>query len=302
MSFTSVQKQYIISQPYKSPCCRKALLFGTLFAKGEYNGKNEITVSVGSKDIAEFLSKFILEFFGVTPNIGTSPNGGRRVLLTFVSKTAANYLSNISNGQLFTNKCDFCVSSFLRGVFLACGRIADPKKQYFLELSLGERCEPFTAVLQSIGTTPKYIDKKTEKILYYKKSSDIEDFCGYAGLNKAMFALMDAKVEGEFKKSAMRVANCETGNISRAVYAASRQLEIIRALDKANLLSSLPDELEATARLRLEHADMSLFQLSAISVPHISKPGLSHRLNRIIEIGEQLLSKRGINLENQVEN
>ena len=271
MSFTSVQKQYIISQPYKSPCCRKALLFGTLFAKGEYNGKNEITVSVGSRDIAEFLSKFILEFFGVTPNIGTSPNGGRRVLLTFVSKTAANYLSNISNGQLFTNKCDFCVSSFLRGVFLACGRIADPKKQYFLELSLGERCEPFTAVLQSIGTTPKYIDKKT-------------------------------KVEGEFKKSAMRVANCETGNISRAVYAASRQLEIIRALDKANLLSSLPDELEATARLRLEHADMSLFQLSAISVPHISKPGLSHRLNRIIEIGEQLLSKRGINLENQVEN
>lgn len=297
MSFTSVQKQYIIGQPYKSPCCRKALLLGTLFAKGECSNQNEIIISVGSKDIAEFLSKFILEFFGVTPNIGTSPNGGRRVLLTFASKTALNYLSNIAIGQLFISKCDFCTSSFLRGVFLACGRLADPRKQYFLELSLGERCNLFAEVLQSIGTTPKYLEKKTEKILYYKKSSDIEDFCGHAGLNKAMFALMDAKVEGEFKKSAMRVANCETGNISRAVFAASRQLEIIRALDEANLLSSLPDELEVTARLRLEHADMSLFQLSAISVPHISKPGLSHRLNRIIEVGEQLLAKRGINHE-----
>ena len=298
MSFTSDQKQFIIGQTYKSFCCRRALLLGTLFAKGEADLNNSVKVSVASMDIASFLSKLIVEAYGTAPEIGTASNGGRRVVLSFVSKSASNYIRNIGKDHLFTEKCDLCTSSFLRGVFLSSGRMADPSKQYFLELSLGDRCESLAELLRNLGTSPKYIEKKTEKILYYKKSSDIEDFCGYAGMNKAMFAFMDAKVEGELKKNAMRVANCETGNILRAVTAASRQLEVIRALDESDLLSVLPDELEVTARLRLEHADLSLFQLSAISVPHISKSGLSHRLNRIIEIGEQLLAKRGIDPEN----
>ena len=88
------------------------------------------------------------------------------------------------------------------------------------------------------------------------------------------------------------MANCETNNIAKTVDAARGQLEVIRALDEANLLSSLPDELEATARLRLQYSDLSLSQLAAVSVPPISKPGLSHRLKRIIEIGNNLLMRK----------
>ena len=297
MSFTSEQKQFIIGQQYKSSCCRRALLQGALFAKGEAK-ENNITLSVGSREIADFLSRIVAEIYGNTPEIMSAPNGGRRLLLAFTSKSASNYLRSLSLDNLFVEKCDGCMSSFLRGVFLTAGRLTDPSKQYFLEISLGDRCEIFADVLGNLGMTPKHQNKKTEQILYIKKSSDIEDFCGYCGLHRAMFAFMDAKVEGEFKKSAMRVDNCETFNISKAVSAASRQLAVIRALDKADLLSTLPDELEITARLRLENADMSLFQLSAISVPHVSKSGLSHRLNRIIEIGEQLLAKRGLVPEN----
>ena len=89
----------------------------------------------------------------------------------------------------------------------------------------------------------------------------------------------------------MRVANCETNNILRAVNAAKPQLLVIRALEENDLLSVLPDELEATARLRLEYPDLSLAQLAAIAVPAISKPGLSHRLKKIVELGEQILKK-----------
>ena len=137
----------------------------------------------------------------------------------------------------------------------------------------------------------KISNKKSGDVVYFKDSSAIEDFYAFAGMNKAMFTMIDARAEGELRRNAMRVANCETNNIEKAVNAARRQLKVIAELDAANLLSSLPEELEETARLRQRYPDLSLSQLSQIAVPPISKPGLSHRLKKIVELGEQLLSK-----------
>ena len=103
---------------------------------------------------------------------------------------------------------------------------------------------------------------------------------------------MNAKIEGELRNNANRVFNCDTNNIDKAVRASLKHISYISRLDEANLLSSLPEELEATARLRLLYKDYSLAQLAAISVPSISKSGLSHRLNKISEIAEKLLTKK----------
>ena len=105
------------------------------------------------------------------------------------------------------------------------------------------------------------------------------------------FLLMNSKIEGEFKNSANRVRNCETNNILKTVSASARWVSAIEALDEANLLSTLPDELEKTARLRLEYRDYSLARLAAEFTPPISKPGLSHRLNKIVELSDILLKK-----------
>ena len=51
----------------------------------------------------------------------------------------------------------------------------------------------------------------------------------------------------------------------------------------------LPDELEMTARLRMENEHLSLAQLASIITPPISKPGLSHRLKKITELAEEIL-------------
>ena len=293
MSFSSEQKENIVSQSCRSSCCRRALLQGALFAKG--NSGETVSIVVEKRYVAEFLSKIASEIYNVTPNISTFQDGGRRIALSFKSKSAAKYIANISHASdYFLAKCDLCTSSFLKGVFLAAGRISDPKKQYSLEFSVGERSELLVSFLETLGLTPRISEKQSGRVVYFKNSSDIEDFCGFAGLNKAMFSFMDAKVEGELRKNAMRVANCETNNIEKAVVAARRQLSVIQALDKSNLLSFLPEELEATARLRMKYADLSLAQLAAVSVPPISKPGLSHRLKKIIEIGEQLLKQKSM--------
>ena len=175
---------------------------------------------------------------------------------------------------------------------MASGKISDPDKQYSMEFSLGDRAICFADFLSEYGIVPLISHKKSGTVAYFKNSSVIEEFCALTGMNKVVFALLNARAEGELRQNVSRRTNCETNNIAKAVDAAARQIDIISRLEEAKLLSSLPEELAETARLRLTHSDMSLSQLAQVSVPPISKPGLSHRLKKIMELGTQLLEDK----------
>ena len=291
MSFSYEQKRTIISSVYKSACCRRALLFGVLFAKGILTD-NGISIRLEKQEYADFVSKLVQESYGKAPELSRPNSGGRVVMLAFTSKSAQNYISNLGKADMIQSfKCSNCQSAFLRGVFLASGRTCDPKKEYFVEYSLGDRTSLFADYLARLGISGRITRKKTGNALYFKDSAMIEDLFGYTGLNNAVFALIDARFGAEERKKLMRIINCETNNIQRTVNAASQQTALISELEAANMLSSLPEELEMTARLRLEYPDYSLSQLSQVAVPAISKPGLSHRLKKICEIAKQLLHK-----------
>jgi len=295
MSFSSIQKDAIVSQHYKASCCRRALLYGVLFAKANLCLDNSISIHIERKNIAEFIARLIKEFYSAKVEISREQYGGRFYNLSFVSKSAAEYISNIENDELYLEKCQSCLSAFLRGVFLASGKISDPQRQYALDFSLGQRSLFFADFLSEYGIVPLISYKKSETVVYFKNSSMIEEFCATAGLNQAVFAVLNSKAEGEIKQNINRRINCETNNIAKAIDAAAKQIDVISRLESMNLLSSLPEELEQTARLRLEHADLSLSQLSAIAIPPISKSGLSHRLNKVVELGKQLLDNLNSN-------
>ena len=110
-------------------------------------------------------------------------------------------------------------------------------------------------------------------------------------MTAALFSVMNAKIENEIRNDSNRKRNCDTHNIDKAVMASGTQISVIARINELGLLSSLPDGLEATARLRLQNPEMSLNNLARISRPPLSKSGLVHRLKRIVEIGEQLLKK-----------
>jgi DNA-binding protein WhiA len=178
----------------------------------------------------------------------------------------------------------------LQGIFVACGRISDPQKQYCLELLPKTRENALLNYLSEIGIEVKRAERSGAPVLYLKNSGAIEDFFALAMMNATAFRMMNAKIESDIRNTANRVANCETNNIEKAVAASSRQIAAIEELAKKGLLSSLSEELEKTARLRLEHRDLSLTQLAALCVPPITKPGLSHRLNKIVSIADRMLA------------
>ncbi len=290
MSFSSEQKEYIISHNIKSSCCRRALLSGVLYSGGRSDGEN-VSIHIEKREVADFISKLIKEFYTKEIVISRSSKGGRYYAIFFKSHSASEYISNIGENAALAEKCSGCLSSFLKGVFLAVGRFSDPNKQYSLEIALGERSIYFADFLSEYGVVPLISYKKSGAVAYFKSSSMIEEFCALAGLNQVVFAVFNAKAEKEIKQNINRRINCETNNIAKAVEAAGKQIEVIEKLIELDLLSCLPEELEETARLRLEYSDLSLSQLSQMAVPPISKPGLSHRLKKIVELGGHILSE-----------
>ena len=290
MSFSSDLKNEILADMPKSACCRRAILLGVLFAKGEYDSDGQIFFNVENDAYAECLSAVITEQYGKEPSISRPKSGGRCRVVSFFSKAAHKYLDKLATSEPCDAKCPYCINAFLRGIFLVSGRICDPEKQYLLEFSPILRVEAFKNMLSESGVELKEVNRRGSSVLYVKKSSMIEDFLALSSLNDAVFALMNVKIEGELRNNANRIANCEMNNIDRAVSATGRQLALLDELDRCNLLSSLPDELEKTARLRLRHRDLSIPQLAAISIPPISKSGLMHRMKRIMELAEQMLA------------
>ena len=295
MSFSADQKKEIIEYTYKSSCCRRALLSGLLFGKGRVQGKR-VTMSFDKAEYVDFASKLIHEFYSKEGRIFRENTGGRRIDIVFESPSAAKYVNEIDNltdfdvCDIITQRCASCLSSFLRGVFLSSGRLSDPKKQFSLEFALGERCVKFKKILEDLSLNPLSSYKKSGTVLYFRKGEEIESFYGHAGLNRVVFDIIETKIKLLARRESQRYLNCVTSNFDRMTAVSERQIGIISKLDQLQLLSSLPDELEETARMKLRYPDLPISALAAQMVPAISKSGLSHRLKKIEEIGARLLN------------
>ena len=296
MSFSSEQKKEVIEYTYKSACCRRSLLSGILFAKGLVNGKT-VSMSFDRAVYADFTANLVREFYGKESEIYRLSQGGRSIRISFSSPSATKYLLEIDSltedfdlCDIITQRCASCLSSFLRGVFLACGRLSDPKKQFSLEFTLGDRAGKFKKILEDLSLSPRISRKTVGDVVYFHKGDEIESFYGHAGLNHVVFDIIETKIKSLARRESQRYLNCVTSNYDRMAAVSERQISIILKLDEMRLLSSLPEELEETARLKLRYPDLPLSTLAAQMTPAISKSGLSHRLKKIEEIGAKLLN------------
>ena len=292
MSFASEQKLDIMSHELRSNCCKRAYIEGIISASHTLDGE-DIVLSLDSLATAEYVAKLIHDMFSKDSTIYSPKQGGRVKLLRFTAKSVLSYLTAFFEGKtVHTAKCPMCRSAYLRGVFLASGRVSDPSKQYLLEFSVKSCQDRFVDLFEEMGLTPRVSVKPRESVIYFKRSDEIEDFFATAGMNQANFALMNAKIQSELRNNANRIANCETNNIDRAVTSSIDIVHTIRELMSRGMLSQLPDELEATARMRVEFPDLSLSQLAARITPPVTKSGLSHRLKRISDMAKTILERK----------
>ena len=291
MSFTTEQKDILLTEHIRTSCCLKSLFDGILFSSGFV--KDDDVHLVVPKELAPYIQGYVNDLFGAPLHSVERKAGGKKIEVSLHSTSSKKFLNSLSNGELpLFHKCPLCFSYFLKGIFLLAGAVSDPLVEFRLEFTLLQeegRIDSFSNLMSEHGIELKRATRHGQTVLYVKRSSYLEDFFALANMNQVTFILMNAKIEHEIRNNANRVSNCEMSNIEKAVTASTRHLSAIGELAAVGLLSSLPDELEKTARLRLEYPDLSVSQLAQMMTPAITKSGMVHRLNRIIKMANEIL-------------
>lgn len=208
-------------------------------------------------------------------------------MFDYFGHTAGAATTRINRANI-TDDC--CYAAFLRGAFLACGTVTDPRKNYHLEFVVSHKklCLDLMKLMEELSLTPKYIMRKGNHIIYFKDSESIEDVLTVIGASNAALEIMGIKIEKDVKNSVNRKLNFEMSNLSKTVNASTVQMAAIKKIISKHNVGWLPPNLREIAVLRIENPDVTLKELGEmLSVP-LSRSGVNHRLKKLIEIAESI--------------
>ena len=107
------------------------------------------------------------------------------------------------------------------------------------------------------------------------------------GANNAVLRFEETRVIKETRNNINRLVNCETANLNKTIDAAVEQIRCIKMLKQKHLFSKLPENLKEIAELRIKNPDASYEELGKMLTKPIGKSGVSHRLNKIINLAEE---------------
>lgn len=294
MSFSQEVKNELLEIEYEKSCCEKALLYGLCIFSKSFSVLG-ISIQTENERIARLFRKLIKKYCNVNCFIKSSPKG-RSFSVNIDEKSQCDKILGVFGhnevGSLKINHSNFdctdCVNAFLAGAFLACGTISDPKKDYHLEFTVpfSNLSKSLVTFLEEMELTPKLSNRKGYNIVYFKGSQAIEDCLYLMGASSAMFEMMNIEIVKDFRNKANRTANCEAANIERTVKASFAHIEAIEKIEKIKGLDYLKKDLKEMAVLRKENPELSLSELSKLS--GLSRSGVNHRLNKILEIAQNL--------------
>jgi DNA-binding protein WhiA len=108
------------------------------------------------------------------------------------------------------------------------------------------------------------------------------------GATSSVFHFFNAQIERSIRNDENRATNCVTENINRAIRTGAKHLAAIQYLEDHDLIPALPEELQFTARLRLNNPDITLSELAELHFPPVSKSGVYHRLEKVMAFYEKM--------------
>ncbi len=194
--------------------------------------------------------------------------------------------------------CPECRTLFYRLLFIYFGTVTDPEKSYHLELAFSNDLFRDYAKdkLMELGLVAKCGKRRDKFTLYIKDSDTIGDFLGAIGAVDKAYDMINLKLLKEMRSTINRQNNFETANMQKAVKATKLYVDAIEYIIKHGAFDKLSEELKETAKLRVENDTVSMAELGNLHSPTISKSGVKHRLDKILDFYEQL--KRKIDRQN----
>ena len=186
--------------------------------------------------------------------------------------------------------------AFIKGVFIGAGTSnisLDPQKRSGSQIQFmftrEQFANDFAEILASEDFSPKKIERANNFVVYINSSND-EVFKFFVNMDamSSAFEYKDKEVQKQIKNDTNRTTNCISGNIKRMIDASIKQKEAIRVIEDTIGIESLPPSLMEACLLRKNNPETSVADLVNMYDGEISKSGLNHRFNKIIEIAKNL--------------
>ena len=320
MSFASNARAEMARELCAEQCCSRAELAAALLASGgisyRFGSTPHYALSITAAEAAVVRHYFQLlkRHFAVTAQIrtlrGSSLRGATRYQLVIPDEASDFLLEEVglrdpegifglrqAPGEALTAYA-CCKKSFLKSAFMVCGGMANPEKQYHIEIAAPS--EEFAAyVIRNLGyfeISAKKSIRKSKPVVYLKRGDDVSDVLTLMGAPQAMLALQNVRVKKDVSNRVNRQLNCDGSNINRVMETALKQVEDIRCIEAELGLDRLPPQLREMAKLRLNNAEASLANLGELLEPPLGKSGVNARLRKLAEIADKLRSGEEVKL------
>lgn len=298
MSFSGRVKEELCRREPGKKCCTLAECYGVLLFCNSWTSR-EVRIVTESDAFARRLPLLFRKAFRM--DFDKRPLPGETGKRVFLIQDAAK-LQTLERsyggepGQILARTVNFpvveedcCKLSFCRGAFLAGGAVTDPEKDYHLEWVTGHigvgRALP--VILRELGFSAKQTTRKANYVTYVKHSDTLADLLTALGARVCAMEVINTKLEKDLRNEVNRRVNCDAANLDKAVQAAQDQIAAIEALERSGLLSTLPEKLQQTARLRVELPEYTLSELAQACTPPVSKSCLNHRLRKLMALAAE---------------
>ena len=188
--------------------------------------------------------------------------------------------------------------AYLRGVFIMCGSINDPKtSRYHAEFVIynEETANFVNSLLNELNFKSKVIKRNGSYMVYIKESEKISDFIKMLNATNSLFYYEDIRIYRDHKNMTNRLNNCEQANTDKIFITASKQIKEIERLYELDVVDMLDEKLKEAIEYRMKYRESSLKELADIisleTGSEITKSGLNHRFRKIKEILEKIENK-----------
>ncbi|MDO4176594.1 MAG: DNA-binding protein WhiA [Bacillota bacterium] len=317
MSYASETKNELARIEPEKKCCQLAEIAGFMRFAGSVGlaggGKFRMVMTTPNLAVVRHIKKLIKNYFDVETEITVGANETKalkgakaneyiirigpehnsemilREMGILMVKEGFNTLSDGIYDGLIKTKC--CRKAYLRGAFLAAGKINDPRNSYHYEISASTETQAKDLrrlVNTFVNITARIVERKNGYGVYLKAREQIADTLAIMGASKQYFDYQEVIMQKEMISVAKKAEQLDLVNMDKAIRAAERQISDIKKIQQTRGLDYLSAKLREVAVARLDNPDLGIEELGKVLSPPLSKSGVNNRLRRISEIAKGL--------------
>ena len=193
--------------------------------------------------------------------------------------------------QLLSRRC--CRQAFVRGAFMAGGFIADPTRDFHLEMALAgeELAQGIAGLLVPFGIDARINHRRGSSVLYVKSFDEIVLLLRLMEADLSVRTVESARRVKSLKNEVNRRVNAELANQARSIGAAADQLRLIDDVERLVGFKNLPHALKEFCLTRRRNPTVSLAQLGRLFDPPASKSAMYHRALRLERLVDEALDE-----------